>query len=342
MKRILIVDDERSNRDTLKEFLQTKGYECLVAENTREARLQLERQDVEVVLCGIRMPGDSAIALIRDVILQGKDIAPLILTGLGDPLMADKAFEMGAYDYITNPADLDRVYISIANALHRRELEINNRVHRNELETRVMEQTAEIKKTMATLKKTLDGVINTVALTFEKKDPYTSGHQRRVAHLASSIAMKLHLSDDVICGLRMACFIHDIGKINIPSEILSKPGKLTEAEFGLIRTHPQIGYDILKTVEFPWPIAEIIYQHHERINGSGYPRGLHGGNLLHEAKILGVADVVEAMSSDRPYRPALGLQKGIEELRKNREVLYDPTVVDACLDLLESDRFRID
>ena len=342
MKRILIVDDERSIRDLLKEFLQTKGYECSVAENAPEARIQMERQDFEVVLCDIGIPGESGLELIRDVILQGKDIAPLMLTGLDDPLVANKAFEIGAYDYITKPADLDRVCISIANALHRRELEINNRVYRNELEKRVMEQTAELKETMAKLERTLDGVINTIALTLEKRDPYTSGHQRRVAHLASRIAIKLNLPDDLIYGLQMASFIHDIGKIYIPAEILSKPGKLSEAEFNLIKSHPQIGYDIVKMIEFPWPLAEIIYQHHERINGSGYPRGLSGRDMLDEAKILGVADVVEAMVSNRPYRPALGLDKAVEEVMKNKEVLYEPNVAEACLDLMRSDGFKVD
>jgi HD-GYP domain-containing protein (c-di-GMP phosphodiesterase class II) len=140
----------------------------------------------------------------------------------------------------------------------------------------------------------------------------------------------------------MASFIHDIGKIYIPAEILSKPGKLSEAEFNLIKSHPQIGYDIVKMIEFPWPLAEIIYQHHERINGSGYPRGLSGRDMLDEAKILGVADVVEAMVSNRPYRPSLGLDKAVEEVMKNKEVLYEPNVAEACLDLMRSDGFKVD
>jgi HD-GYP domain-containing protein (c-di-GMP phosphodiesterase class II) len=218
----------------------------------------------------------------------------------------------------------------------------NNRAYRYELEKRVTERTAQLRQTMEKLGKTLDGVIDTIAYTIEMRDPYTSGHQRRVANLVYGISKELMLPEDQIYGLRMACLIHDIGKINVPSEILSKPRKLSEVEFGLIKTHPLIGYEIVKRIEFPWPIAEIIYQHHERIDGSGYPRGLSGQQILLEAKILGVADVVEAMSSHRPYRPALGLDKAIDEVSRNKGILYEPRVVDACLETLRKGEVNLD
>ena len=179
----------------------------------------------------------------------------------------------------------------------------------------------------------MDGIIRVLGQTVEVRDPYTAGHQRRVSKLASAIAEKVGLSQDMIRGVRMAGEIHDLGKISLPAEILSKPTKLTSLEFGMIKLHPQTGYDILKGIEFSWPIAEEVYQHHERMDGSGYPRGLKGNEILLEARILAVADVVEAMNSHRPYRPALGLEKALAEIEMNRGVLYDPSAVDVCLHL---------
>ena len=165
------------------------------------------------------------------------------------------------------------------------------------------------------------------------RDPYTAGHQRRVTQLAHAIANEMGLPEERIEGIRMAGLIHDLGKINVPAEILSKPGTLTELEYGLIQMHPQIGHDVLKTIDFPWPVAQTVLQHHERMNGSGYPQGLSGEDVLLEARILGVADVVEAMASHRPYRPPRGIDKALQEISQNRGILYDPEVVDICLKL---------
>jgi PAS domain S-box-containing protein len=189
------------------------------------------------------------------------------------------------------------------------------------------------------LQETLEGIINTLALTVEIRDPYTAGHQLRVTQLANAIAMELDLSEEQIRGIHMASRIHDVGKINVPAEILSKPGKLTENEFNLLKSHSQTGYDILKNVDFPWPIAKIVLQHHERMDGSGYPQGLKGEEILLAARIIGVADVVEAMVSHRPYRPALGIEEALKEISLNRGVLYDSQVVDACLKLFTEKGF---
>jgi PAS domain S-box-containing protein len=186
------------------------------------------------------------------------------------------------------------------------------------------------------LKKTMDASIETMSKILEAKDPYTAGHQQRVSQLATAIAKELNLSQDKIEGIKIASLIHDIGKIGLPTEILSKPTKLTNIEFSLIKGHSQIGYDILKSIEFSWPI------HHEKINGSGYPGGLKGDEILLEAKIICVADVVEAMSSHRPYRPALGIDKALEEISQNRGTLYDPEVVDTCLKLFREKGFKFE
>jgi putative nucleotidyltransferase with HDIG domain len=188
----------------------------------------------------------------------------------------------------------------------------------------------------------MEGTINTIAKIVETRDPYTAGHQQNVSKLATSIAQEMKLPQDKIEGIRIASLVHDIGKISLPAEILSKPSKLTEIEYSLIKDHPQIGYDILKPIEFPWPVAQIILQHHERMDGSGYPRGLKTDEILLEARIMGVADVVEAMSSHRPYRPALGIDKALEEIFKNKSILYDPEVVDICLKLFREKGFKFE
>ena len=199
-----------------------------------------------------------------------------------------------------------------------------------------------LKQSYRKLGETMDNIINTIAKIVETRDPYTAGHQQRVSLLATAIAKEIGIPEDEVKGVKIASLIHDIGKINIPSEILSKPGKLTEEEFNLIKSHPKIGYDILKLIDFPWPVAEIVLQHHENINGSGYPRGLKGDEILLEAKIIGVADVVEAMSSHRPYRPALGINKALGEITQNKGILYDPEVVDVCLKLFKEKGFKFE
>jgi len=200
----------------------------------------------------------------------------------------------------------------------------------------------ELEKSYAKLQNMLDETIKTLAFTVEVRDPYTAGHQQRVAQLACAISRKMGLSSEDVRGVKMAALIHDIGKIQVPAEILSKPGRLSQDEMALIRTHPEVGSNILQGIDFPWPISEIVLQHHERVDGSGYPHGISGKEMHVEAKIIAVADVVEAMVSHRPYRPALGLDKAIEEISQNKGILYDTEVVEACLLLLTEEEFTFD
>lgn len=197
----------------------------------------------------------------------------------------------------------------------------------------------DLRNTVDRLRKITGATVQAMAQTVEVRDPYTAGHQKRVADLARAIATRMGLPADQIDGIRMAGTIHDIGKISVPAEILSKPGLLTPLEFSLIKTHSQIGYDILKDIEFPWDIASMVLQHHERLDGSGYPQGLTGDQILLEAKILTVADVVEAMASHRPYRPSLGLDIALEEIGSKRGRFYDPDAVDACVALFTENNF---
>jgi PAS domain S-box-containing protein len=195
--------------------------------------------------------------------------------------------------------------------------------------------------TLENLRKSFKTTIQVLVSAVESRDPYTAGHQLRVADLARTIATEMKLPHKTIEGIRIAGSIHDVGNLSIPAEILSKPTKLKEIEFSLIKQHSRSGYEMLKDVESPWPLAEIVYQHHERINGSGYPRNLKGDKILLEARILAVADVMEAMASHRPYRPTLGIEAALEEIGKNKGVLYDDTVADACLKLFREKGYQL-
>jgi PAS domain S-box-containing protein/putative nucleotidyltransferase with HDIG domain len=199
----------------------------------------------------------------------------------------------------------------------------------------------ERQQTLERLKKAFGTIVQVMSSAVEAKDPYTAGHQLRVADLACAIATEMGLVQDMIEGIRMAGTIHDIGKLSIPAELLTKPTKLSNSEFSLIKEHALIGYEILKNVESPWPLAQIAYQHHERMNGSGYPRNLKGDEILMEARIMAVADVVEAMASHRPYRAALGIDMALAEIEKNRETLYDKTVADVCLKLFREKGYQL-
>jgi len=213
---------------------------------------------------------------------------------------------------------------------------------RKKIEVSLKKSKEELSLSYKKLQKAMKSTIQTIALILEKRDPYTSGHQERVTKLACAIAKEINLSPDKIERLYMAGILHDIGKINIPTEILSKPGRLSEIEFNLIRTHPQIGKDILEKMELPWEVSSIVLQHHERMDGSGYPAGLSGEDILPEARILAVADVVEAMASHRPYRPALGVDKALEEIIQNKGKLYDSQVVDVCVKLFKQKGFKLE
>ncbi len=221
-------------------------------------------------------------------------------------------------------------------------LEMRQRISELEkLETGRKRDEEEIKQSHHRLRKALDGIIWVTAATVEARDPYTAGHQQRVTNLSLVIANEMRLSEENKQEIRMAAMVHDLGKVCIPSEILSKPGRLNSVEFSMVKMHPQAGHDIFKNVDLPWSIADILLQHHERLDGSGYPRGLKGKDILLAARIIAVADVVEAMASHRPYRPALGIDQAIEEISNKRGILYDPDVVDACSSLFKEKRLPI-
>ncbi len=206
--------------------------------------------------------------------------------------------------------------------------------------TENIEAEAKLKRSFEMLQKATGDIIQAMSSTSEMRDPYTAGHQKRVKELAVAIGKKMKIDQEQLEGLKFAGIIHDIGKISVPSDILSKPGKINQMEYEVIKNHCQVGFELLSTIEFPWPISTIVHQHHERMDGSGYPLGLKGEEMLLEAKILAVADVVEAMTSHRPYRAALGTQKALEEIQAHKNDHFDPHVVDACIKLFKEDQFK--
>lgn len=336
---ILIVDDDASICRLISRLLNIKGYECTIANDTADARNYINGQNFDLILCDINMPGESGIDFMRYSLKEYPETAVIMVTGIDDQKIADTALDIGAYGYIIKPFKPNELMINVANALRRRKLEIDDKKHRENLERIVSERTQALQTTMNDLQKAMEGIVQAMAKTVEMRDPYTAGHQRRVSTLACAIAHEMDLSENQIQGIKMAGDIHDLGKISVPAEILSKPTRLTDAEFNIIKSHPQVGYDILKGIEFPWPIAQIVYQHHERIDGTGYPRGLAEKEILAESRILAVADVVEAMASHRPYRPALGIEKALEEISTNKGGLYDTDVADACITLFKEKGF---
>ncbi len=208
--------------------------------------------------------------------------------------------------------------------------------------THLKEMEIDLRHSLEKWQRTLEETVYAFATAVEQRDPYTAGHQKRVAELAYAISKEMNIPKEDAKGIYMAGLVHDIGKISVPAEILSKPGRLTEAEFEMLRAHPQSGYEILKEIEFPWPIADLVLQHHERLDGSGYPQGLKNGEILLGARILAVADVVEAMASYRPYRPALGIDAALEEISRGKGTLYDPRVVDTCIRLFREKGYKFE
>jgi len=200
----------------------------------------------------------------------------------------------------------------------------------------------DLRASSAKLERAFDATVQALAASGESRDPYTQGHQRRVRDLARAIAEELGIEGDRLRGLCVAAEVHDVGKIRVPIEILSRPGRLTDPEWQLVKQHAEAGYDVLKGIDFPWPVADIVHQHHEKLDGSGYPLGLHKDDILLEARVLCVADVVEAMASNRPYRPALGVDVALDEVALHRGELFDEDAVDACLRIFANGSFSLD
>lgn len=312
--RLLLVEDNPGDARLVRALLaETGGFELGHAETMAAARAWLADNDADVVLLDLSLPDSHGLETIDKM----RGLAPLVpivvFTGLADEDVGVAAVKRGCQDYLVKGVgDGHLISRTVLYAIERKTLEIER------------QQSAE------RMKKVLLQTVRAVSLTLEMRDPYTAGHQRRVANLAVAIGRAMGWSDHTLEGLQTGALIHDLGKINVPSDFLSRPGKLSDAAFGVVRSHAAVGAEIVAGVDFPWPVADMIRQHHERLDGSGYPEGLVAAEIIPEARILAVADVVEAISSHRPYRPALGMEVALAEIRDHRGTRYDPEVVDAC------------
>jgi len=332
------------------------GYEvCLTVKGDPRWRdvgviLVTSLSQPEVVIRALQCGADKFIAKPYD----GRYLLSTVESLLADrrlPLAADGAATTITYRGQAYPISADRRQVltlllstyeaAVSKNLELLEAQAELQGLNRDLEERVRRRTAALTVTMEKLHRSVHDTVKAMAGLVEAADPYTAGHQERVGELALAVARELGLDDDRLDGLRMAGVIHDIGKISVPRELLVKPTKLTDMEMDLIRGHAEAGYNVLRDIEFPWPVARVVYEHHERLDGSGYPQGLSGEQVLLESRILAVADVVESMAAHRPYRPALGVEAALAEIRQNSAVLYDPEVVAACCRLFDERGYEL-
>lgn len=334
---IVIVDDQPNNLRVLSSILQQAGYKVRPALDGAVALKSIKSSPPDLILLDVRMPEMDGYEVCRQLKRdeQTRDIPVVFISALQD--MEDKlaAFQAGGVDYVSKPFQMEEVLARVHAhlKLYRLQRDLQDIVEDRTRDLRTaLESLNESQKKYTTV---LEETILAISMTIEKRDPYTAGHQWRVSLMAVEIARELGMSSAAIEGLRLSAMVHDIGKIYVPVEILSRPGRLTELEFSMIKVHPQVGSDIMRQVHFPWPVADMILQHHERMDGSGYPCGLKGDEILLEARVIAVADVLEAMASHRPYRAALGLEVALAEIRRGAGSIYDKDVAAACLRLFE-------
>jgi len=321
----MIVEDEMVVAGDIKRTLQDKEYEVSsVVSSGEEAIKKAEADNPDLVLMDIVLKGEMDGIETAKQIRSRFNIPVLYLTAYADEKTLTRAKITEPFGYIVKPFHEKELHSNIEMALYKHKAE------------------RKLKESYAHLKRTMEGIIDAMVMMVDLRNPFIAGHQHRVAQLASAIAKEMGLPEDQLKAIHLAATIHDVGLINIPFEVLSKPYRLSGQEFDYYKIHPKVGYSILKNIEFPWPIAQIVLQHHERIDGSGYPQGLSGNDILLEARIVGVADVVEAMSSQRPYRAAFSMDKVLEEISKNRGIFYEPAAVGACLKLFREKGFEFE
>ena len=341
--RVLICDDDPQDRKlicSLLRIISGQKFRTIEAGQEAEIRRVIDKAEFDIILMDLKMPDTSGMEWLKEV--AETRLAPVvILTGYGNEDVAAEALRYGAFGYLPKRRlSAESLANTIDDAIEKWRGLVFSTGDLDKLAklADVDSVTGELirERFLKIASKTVgQETVEALARIVEFRDPYTAVHQQRVTQLACAIAKAIALPEDMTTGLRLAGLVHDIGKVCVPVEILCNPGKLSEDEFNIIKMHPKLGYEVLKEVSLPWPIADIVHQHHERIDGSGYPLGLSEREILQEAKILGVSDVVEAMASHRPYRPALGLQAALDEISRNKGKLYDPKVVDACLTVLK-------
>jgi putative two-component system response regulator len=342
--RILIVEDEVPVQRLLARLLHTHGYSCAVASNAAEARARLREHEYGLVLCDVNLPGETGLELVRHVLGQYGDTAVVMVTGIDNPETASVALEIGAYGYIIKPFEGNEILIQVSNALRRRRLEIENRLHREKLEQTVLERTSELREAihkLETVEKELrlsrQETIQRLAIAAEFRDNATARHIQRMSHYCGLIAQRIGLPPDQCELILIASPMHDIGKIGTPDNILLKPGKFTPDEFKAIMLHPEMGYRILSGsgAELLNLAATIAWTHHEKFDGSGYPRRLVGHAIPLEGRIAAIADSFDALTSQRVYKPAYPLEQAIDMMKERRGMDFDPELLDVFLKAMD-------
>lgn len=381
-KHILVVEDSRPQAERLAGILCKEGYSVRIAGDGLEALYMLTESRPDIIVSDVWMPKMNGYELCRAIKDDSatRSIPLVLLTSLSGFSDIVEGLNAGADYYLTKPYSESLLLSMVKTTLERngnnsrnghRHLTgkaaltadipsgqlvnflfstYENAVQQNQMLQQTKRELASLNKQLegrvkektASINKALNGAVVALSAVLEIRDPYTAGHQSRVSRLAYAMGRELKLPEEQCEGIKVSGLLHDIGKIIIPTEILCKPSRLNEYEFGFIKAHSEAGYNILKEIEFPWPVAEAVLEHHERIDGSGYPAGLRDKDIIVEAKILAVADVVESMASHRPYRPALGIEQALQEISAEREALYSPEIVDAALELFRSKRFAFE
>ena len=342
--RVLVVDDEEAIRRLLLRVLRAKDYECEEAQNADEAREAVARGGFDLVLSDVNMPGESGIELIRDLLGRSDDLAVIMVTGEDDTELADTALDLGAYGYVIKPFEANEILIDVSNALRRRALEIENRRHREKLEAMVKERTADLWRAIQDLEQARDDLRSSQAETIERltlaaefRDDETAKHLNRMSQYCRLLAHKVTGDVERADLVELASVMHDVGKIGISDNILLKPGKLTEAEYDEMKQHAEFGYKILAggTSELLELAAVIALTHHEKVDGTGYPKGLKGDEIPLEGRIAAVADVFDALTTNRVYRKAFPLPVAVEMMKEGRGTHFDAELLDTFLDSLD-------
>lgn len=343
---VLVVDDEPQVQQLIARILERHGFRCELAASADEARALLEAREnnFQLMLCDVNMPGESGLELLSSTLATHPEVAALMVTGADDPKMAENAIEIGAFGYLTKPFRPNELMINIVNALHRRRLELENRAHREMLEQAVDARTAELREAVSRLQSSeqqlrthQETTIRRLSSMAELRDLETGRHLERMSSYCALIARRFDFDHDRIELMRIASPMHDVGKIGIPDNILLKPSTLTAEEREVMQQHTVIGYQILSgsDAELLTLAGVLAWTHHERFDGSGYPRGLIGEEIPIEGRIAAVADVFDALTSDRIYRPAFSVEEAIAMMREQRGAHFDPDVLDHFLDAMD-------
>jgi putative two-component system response regulator len=327
-KRLLVVDDEESIRTALSRFLSTKGFEVENASSGQAALRLLGRERFTVMLCDVRMPGMTGLDVLHQALSDDPDLAVVMLTAVNDAVTATEALAGGAFDYLVKPVELNHLEGALERALHKRTLVLEHRRVEHLIRDEVASRTRELEHEQAALRTLTVSVAETLINAMEAKSIYLRGHSQRVAELAASIADGMSLDADTVEAVRMAGHLHDVGKIGIREEVLNKPGKLTPDEFAHVKDHVRIGMEILAPLQHLGVVLDYIHDHHEHVDGGGYPRGLVGGAISLGGRILCAADTFDALTSRRAYRDPMTPRATVEFLAKNVGQLLDPTVYD--------------